>query len=170
MTMQIPDYAQGPQRSYPFWNGAPKSYSFDGNTGKFSLGSEALGGVMYVQIFGYRWQEGERWGRNNQHWLDVACVDTEGAVAQLSLKKDSAINLHAYLARLESGKQFGQAVKTYAVWTKLEAMEQQTLEGEAYFVVVPTYSDFAGFEQVSSLEAFKQTGLFEWVLIGEVQP
>lgn len=165
---ELPEYARGSNLQEIFWNGSPKVYSFDGSTGEFSLGSESVE-LLYCQIFEWRWQESERWGRGNQAWLDLAFIDTEGGVGQLSLKKDSAINVHAYLSRLTSGKLTrGTPCKEYGVWTRLEHYAETTTDHEVYYVVRASLSGIASQEQVANVELFQQSGVFQWLLVGEV--
>ncbi|MEX0271190.1 hypothetical protein AB3R30_18800 [Leptolyngbyaceae cyanobacterium UHCC 1019] len=178
MQITVPEWAKGQALSYPFWDGAPRSYSFDGSTGKFSLGSEEKGSEIYVQVFDWRWKSGERWKRLSQMWLDVACVDTDGCVAQMSLKKDSAVNLHVYLNRLQSGQLMGTPILPEGVWLKLEAQEQVVKVQanpyevefvlETYYVIRASFSDFASEEQVKGVAGFLEARIFDWVLVGEV--
>jgi hypothetical protein len=167
---EVPDYAVSAPAEFPIWAGAPRQYRFDGQTGLFCCGSNEPIGAMLIQPIDYRWREGERWGRNYQAWLDVAFVDSDGCVAQLSLKKDSAINLFELFVSLKSVN--GKEVALPAIEIGLEAAEHLTeredgTEGIFYVVQVGAvdYLDEHSFQPVQD---FAQSGQFQWQLVGEV--
>lgn len=167
--IQIPEWARLPETDYPLWTGSPRHYRFNGETGAFSVGTTVLGAELWVQPFSQRWAElEERWRFDAQAWMDVAFVDQDHVVSTLSLKKDSAVNFEDFTQRCLSGRQFGVPVKPSACWLKLEALELSSREGQPYYVVQVSDANIASEEQFKKLWEFDASGVFEWVLVGEV--
>lgn len=168
----VPDYAMIGPADFPVWAGAPRQYRFDGKLGDFNCGDKSLPSLT-MQIFDYRWDEGVRWGRVNQAWFDVAFVDHEGVVSQLSLKKDGAINLFDLLIDLRN--QDGQEVDPVALEVKLEPVDRTAIpidgtEGEdIYYVPAAVTCNFLAKSQVDSVREFAASGAFRWLLVGEVE-
>lgn len=168
----IPSWAMGAaERQYPFWFGTARHYQFDGEKGLFLVGTEEAFDSLWVQPIYSQWSGGLRWGRPAQEWFDLAFVDATGhVVSQLSLKKQSAVNVQDYLIQLESGQLLGQSIHSEACWLHLVPQERETLEGETYWVVAVTEHNYATEEQYRAVLAFKQSRQFEWHFPGEVTP
>ena len=166
----VPDYAVVEAATYPVWAGAPRQYRFDGQTGNYICADSETAALM-VQPFDYRWRQEERWGRAYQAWLDVAFIDGDGCVAQISLKKDSAIALYELFIGLKNVD--GTEVALCAVECKLTQQERQVeregREPGAFFVVDVMNAGFVEKVRFKQVKAFAQKGCFEWQLIGEVE-
>jgi hypothetical protein len=168
INLQTPDYAKLPT-TYPTWGGAPRHWQFDGASGRFLVGTSRELPELWLQPIDFRWCEGERWSRANQGWLDLAFVDSDHVVSLISLKKASAVNVFDYLLRLQSGKITADAVHPQSVWLKLVPVPKTTLEGEPFYVVEVEEASFAPEEQFNDVRQFAESGLFQWILVGEVE-
>lgn len=167
--IQIPEWARLPEKEYPLWTGSPRHYRFNGETGAFSVGTRVLGDSLWVHVFSSRWADLQtRWRFDSQAWMDVGFVDQDFVVSTLSLKKDSAVNFEDFTQRCLSGRQFGVSVPPAACWLKLEALELAGREGQPYYVVQVADASIASEEQFRKLQAFDESGVFSWCLVGEV--
>ncbi|MEO1208265.1 MAG: hypothetical protein AAFX78_01860 [Cyanobacteria bacterium J06638_20] len=165
---QVPSWAQAPQPVYPQYQQSARHYRFDGESGLIFVGTEHVFGDLWVQPIACRWQAGVRWGREYQEWFDLAFVDQEHIVGQISLKKASAINVQDYLMRLEGGKICEAPVLKQAVWLHLVPEEKRTTDDDPYWVMGVEESNFASEQQFRDLQKFVESGVFEWHLPGEV--
>jgi hypothetical protein len=167
---KAPDFAVVDVASYPVWAGAPRQYRFDGQTGQYHCADSAMS-ALKMQPFDYRWREEERWGRVYQAWLDVAFVDGDGCVSQISLKKDSAIALYELIIGVKNVD--GAEVALCAVECKLTQHRREVeLEGagnSAFFVVDVLTVGYVKKKKFEQVLEFAQSGCFEWQLIGEVE-
>ena len=151
------------QLSWPIWDGFPRQYRCNQEEGSFYRGSELVDTKLTLLIFDHRWdEEVARWGYPRQSWLDVAFVDDEGVVGICSFKKESAINLHVWLTRLES--------KTYpwACRVKLQIDEREAREGGVYGVAIVAETAWINAVEFQLIEDFRQSAQFRWLLTGEV--
>ncbi len=163
---EVPAFAQIEQGDRVVWNGAPRFYRTDGSVGEFYVGSASAGDTLTCQIFEWRWDSGERWSRKGQSWLDLAIVDAEGVASILPLNKDSAVNVFDFLISL---KQTGAtAIDCAALRVDLAFVEQETQEHSTYFVVDVLGWEFAPEADWLRVAAFRDSRLFNWVLVGEV--
>jgi len=163
---EIPAHAQVEQEGRVIWSGAPRFYKADRQEGGFYVGSDFKGEELTCQIFDWRWDNSERWGRAGQSWLDLALVDGDGVAAILALNKDSAVNVFDFLISL---KQTGaSAIDPPALSVTLGFVRRETQEGEAYYLVDVRAWQFASEADWLKVAAFRDTRQFNWVLVGEV--
>lgn len=165
---KAPDFAVVDVAAYPVWAGSPRQYRFDGNTGLYVCAGTEMA-VLKMQPFDYRWREEERWGRPYQAWLDVAFVDGNGFVSQISLKKDSALAVHELILGTKDVE--GSEVALCAVECKLtqHRREVEGAELSAFFVVDVLSMGYVRKKRFEQVRDFAQMGCFEWQLIGEVE-
>lgn len=163
---EVPAHAIKREAEFPIWAGAPRQYRFDGSTGLFYCG-EIIHEVLMLQPIDWRWQSGERWGRNNQAWLDVAFVDSDGVVSQISLKKDSAIALFELFISLKSVN--GVEVDLSSIEIGLSAVSRETEDGGTFSVVEIGAVDYLEAGDCLPVQEFASSGRFRWLLVGEVQ-
>jgi hypothetical protein len=167
---KAPDFAVVDVTAYPVWAGAPRQYRFDGNTGNYYRADAEMASLK-MQLFDYRWRNEERWGRQYQAWLDVAFVDGDGCVSQISLKKDSALALYELIIGIKDVE--GEEVALCAVQCKLTQNHREVeLNGDAlaaFFVVDVMSFGYVKKKQFEQVRDFAQKGCFEWQLIGEVE-
>lgn len=162
----IPAHAQVEQGEQVIWTGAPRFYRTDGQVGEFYVGSASAGDELTCQVLEWRWDNSERWGRKGQSWLDLAIVDAEGVASILPLNKDSAVNVFDFLISL---KQTGAtAIDPPALRVTFGFTEQKTYEEATYYVVDVIGWEFASEGDWLKAAAFRDSRLFNWVLVGEV--
>jgi len=171
--MTIPNLPKAPKwektqkPEWPHYDGFPRQYRVNQETGKFMRGSADLGTELMVQVFDRHWAVGamgkgvERWGFGLQVWLDVAFVDEDGVASVLSLKKDSASNLHVCLQEIERR---GSTPMSYALRLELDPVEAQ--EG-IYYVVQVMEVLVRSEREYKALKAFRESAEFRIHLIGE---
>ena len=154
---------------WPHYDGFPRQYRVNQETGAFMLGSVDLGAELVVQVFGYHWETGqmgkgvERWGFGQQVWLDLAFVDENGFASILSLKKDSATNMHVRLQDLER-RGSKDSPMCYAMRLGLEEIEAH--DG-TYYVVQVEEVLLRSERDYQRLKAFRDSEVFQIHLIGE---
>jgi hypothetical protein len=158
------------QAEFPIYAGSPRQYKFDGQLGVFVCGTTETN-TLQLQPIDYRWREEERWGRSYQAWLDVAFVDDAGVVSQLSLKKDSAINLYELFIGLKSvaGKEVALAAVSCQLIASERAVEMDNGTMNRFFVVDLHGCSYVDQSQFEAVRDFAQTGVFEFQLVGEVE-
>lgn len=161
--MLPPEWART-ERPRLLWQRAPRPYRFDGQTGEFYGLPDGPVRELGIQIFDWRWQEGERWGREKQTWLDLAFVDPEQAISVISLKKDSAIAVLNLLLTLQR-----EGVLVEAAAVLLSAQPKSHSQGGDYYVVGAQQEGWLTEAQFQAVVEFEASGLFGWYLIGEVR-
>jgi hypothetical protein len=167
---KAPDFAVVDVAEYPVWAGAPRQYRFDGQTGQYHCADAAMPSIK-MQPFDYRWREEERWGRAYQAWLDVAFVDADGCVSQISLKKDSAVALYELIIGAKNVE--GQEVALCAIECRLtQHCREVNRDGAGpttFFVVDVATLGYVKKKKFEQVLAFAQSECFEWRLVGEVE-
>jgi hypothetical protein len=102
--------------------------------------------------------------------LDVAFVDQDGVVSQLSLKKDSALNLFEFLLSLKNLDGAEVAIASTCCTLSGEAWEYgQSDEAvpDQYFIAQVSDAEFVPEPVFRAVVEFAQSGLFCWVTVGE---
>mgnify|MGYP001791917892 CR=1 FL=1 len=160
----VPEFAQLASQGADtlHYAGAPRQYRFDGESGKFLVGSREFDSIT-AQIFARRFVYEERWGRPLQTWLDIAFIDQDDTVSVLALKKESATNLHELFVQLD---------QIAADWKACEVMllpvSRDVRHGEddieTYYVTDWYEYSFVTESRYQSVKAIEQ---FDWVLSGE---
>ncbi|WP_019500859.1 hypothetical protein [Pseudanabaena sp. PCC 6802] len=173
-TLNVPEYARTAKPDGVIYEAQGSiRYRFDGSDGQFYVGSYATAEKLIAQPFAYRWDEGERWGRRKQSWLDLAFVDWRNAVCVASFKNDSAVNIFDFLVGAKN-----EAVRLEALRLTIcgsEVPVRTLAEPEEDFGVIEIYYaaevaevQFASREQMATVQAFAESGQFMWHLVGEV--
>lgn len=162
---EIPAYAQVEQGDCVVWNGAPRFYKADRQEGGFYVGSEFKGQELTCQFFDWRWDYGERWGRKEQSWLDLALVDGDRVASILPLNKVSAINLFDFLISLKTGN---TAIDSTALEVTLGFFPRNGQNAMEYYVVDVKEWRFVPVDAWLRVSAFRDSRQFNWMLVGEV--
>ena len=164
---QPPTWAKTEKPTWPYYDGFPRQYRVNQQTGKFMRGTEDLGASLDVIIFDHHWETGamgkgvERWGFGLQVWLDAAFIDPDGFASILSLKKESATNLHVKLQEIYKA---GTTPMSYRLRLELEPVEA---EDGTYFVAQIGLINLNTEAQYNALKAFAESDQFAFHLIGE---
>lgn len=152
---------------WPYYDGFPRQYRVNQETGKFMRGTADLGASLDIIVFDSRWDAGamgkgvERWGFGLQVWLDVAFIDADGFASILSLKKDSATNLHIHLQEIYKA---GTTPRSYTLRLELEPVAAK--EG-TYYVAQVGLVQLTTEAQYTALKRFALSEQFDWLLLGE---
>lgn len=162
---QIPVWAQLPKTGEIIYEGAPRHYHVNRAEGQFYVGTEVKGESLECQIFAYRWEWGERWGRNPQTWLDLGFVDGDGVASVLALNKDSAINVYDFLTSLKLLNSCGVHPSSLRVTLDLERRQG---EDGSYFVVAVGSWGFVTEQEFFRATQFVESREFEWIFAGEI--
>lgn len=155
------------QPTWPYYDGFPRQYRVNQETGNFMRGTEDLGAELELIIFDFHWAAGamgkgvERWGFGLQVWLDVGFVDADGFASICSLKKDSATNLHV---RLQQIYKAGAAPHCYRIRLSLEPVEA---EDGIYYVAQVADVQLVTEAQWNAVKQFCDSGRFQFLLMGE---
>jgi hypothetical protein len=160
----VPAWAIEEQPALTF-DGVPRQYRFDGEVGEFLVGEIGAGKAISIQLFNRRLVTGERWGRPNQTWIDLAFVDEQGVVGVMALKKESAINLIETFTsdlRLTSHSRLHPS----AVRLGLRAVEREGEDG-TYWVVEVSDWELVTQAEFDQVRHFAESGEFRWVFLGE---
>lgn len=160
----IPRWAIAPS-DFPTWEGFPRHYRFDGEDGLFYRGSHPVSSLQ-AQIFAYRWVEAVRWGNPRQSYLDLAFVDGDGCVAQLPLRKDSALNLWEWILSLRISSHEALHVAAAEV-----LLASEPVVGARGIFQVVKIEDWSLVEEHRFLKvtAFEASDKFAFGSIGEVE-
>lgn len=164
-----PTWAISDDVQFPAWIGAPRQYRFDGQDGVFLVGQDRLE-LITAQFFDWRWQHGLRWGRPAQTWLDLAFVDNDGVVSQLSVKKDSALYLFEALVslRLDEVSLYPEAVRIPLALDRRSIEIEDEGRTQDYWVVLPQSEvEYVAESEFRKVQEFKESGVFKWIVVGE---
>ncbi|MGD1908196.1 MAG: hypothetical protein ACFB0C_19705 [Leptolyngbyaceae cyanobacterium] len=170
--VQVPEWAALPNATQGdglIYEGAPLRYRFDGSEGGFFVGQHPIGADLAMQVLTVEWRQGERFGRPNQSWMDVAFVDDHNRVATISLKKDSAVNLHFFLTQelRESGN---SAINPMAVRVLLRATDMESYDGDYnYYTLTTGEWSFVSEARFKTAKKFWNSKQFQWLIPGETE-
>jgi hypothetical protein len=155
------------QPKWPYYDGFPRQYRVNQETGKFMRGTDDLGASLTLIIFDHHWETGamgkgvERWGFGLQVWLDLAFIDEDGFASICSLKKDSATNVHS---RLQDIYKAGAAPHCYRLTLSLRPVE--AADG-IYYVTQVADTRLVSEAEWTAVKAFRESDQFDFHLIGE---
>lgn len=162
---EIPSWAIQQSADLVTFAGVPRQYRFDGEMGSFVIGELDYGPTLQMQIFDRRFVTGERWGRPNQTWLDLAFVDEAGVVSVIALKKESASNvIEAFLTELRITTH--STLDPMAVDLVLESERREAEDGPYWVAEVRGWS-LVPQERFEAVKRFAESGQFRWVFLGE---
>ncbi|MEM8604136.1 MAG: hypothetical protein AAGF24_09920 [Cyanobacteria bacterium P01_H01_bin.121] len=171
MVLKIPSFAKT-ETQWPVWSGLPRPYQFDGYEGVLRIGTQdQLGSITLQPLLWNLDPLTERWGRASQTWLDVAGIDQDGFVCQLSLKKASAINVLSFIQKLQGGgveKLDGYAVDPRACLLSLKPEGMVGADGTPYYTLQVSDVAFVSEDHYQKAVEFIEGDQFNWVLFGEV--
>lgn len=167
----VPDYAKTDEKP-GIVGTACLQYTHNGLDGNFYLGTQSLGKQLLIRPFEWRWANGERWGRKNQNWLDLAFLNESNCLSVISAKKQSATNLYSAIVDLKT-----KGIVLEATWMLLvsELVEVSVINDnqrfdDAYSAVKVGEFGFVSEEQLQALYDWYELidGEFDWNIVGEV--
>jgi hypothetical protein len=173
--LEIPEYAVHDSPDYDrvvYPRGGPLFYRFDGKNGFFYKGADAYAETLWIRPFDIRPHHSARWGRQKQHWLDVAFVDESNIVSIISFNKDSRSAMLNEFAKMEVRNikyhATRLALSNEEVKISLE-LEDGSEEEDLYHIVKVDQKIIAARETVAAIDKFIESGQFEWILPGEIE-
>lgn len=164
---EIPEWAKTERVDGVIWAGAPRFYRVDRGEGQFYVGTEAKGETLQAQVFDWRWDYARRWGRNEQTWLDLAFVDSEGVASILAINKASAVNVFDFLISLKQTNH--SEIDSSSLRIVFGLQELQTIEALAYYQIRVESWTFVSQKEWLDVAKFRDSRAFAWVLTGEIE-